>query len=25
VAMFTWAWTYFTYDRAAMLIVGKEE
>ncbi len=25
VAMFNWAWTYITYDRAAMLIVGKEE
>jgi NADH dehydrogenase len=25
VAMFNWGWTYITYDRAAMLIVGKEE
>jgi NADH dehydrogenase len=25
VAMFNWAWTYITYDRAAMLIVGPEE
>jgi len=25
VAMFTWAWTYFTYERAAMLIVGEED
>ena len=24
VAMFTWAWTYFTHDRASMLIFGQE-
>ncbi len=24
VAIFTWAWTYVTYDRAAMLIVGSD-
>jgi NADH dehydrogenase len=24
VAMFTWAWMYFTYERAAMLIVGED-